>query len=129
MRSIEAKQGGFTLFEVLIYIGLFSFIMGGAMLGAYQMIESSTRTNTRSIIIEETNFLTRKIEWALGAGINISQFEIVEGVMEFDDEPLSSPAVTVSDFYVETDAGPPSEVSFSFKINGWQSATTTKYAR
>lgn len=58
---------GFTLIEILIYLALFSIIIGGVLVTAYQVIEASHKTASRVVIEEEANFLLRKIEWALSA--------------------------------------------------------------
>ena len=65
---ISNKQKGFTLIETLIYIALFSIILTGIILTAYQIIEGSEKTRQKVILEEEANFLMRKFSWAT-AGI------------------------------------------------------------
>ncbi len=59
------KQRGNTLIEALIYLALFSILMGGAVVVAYNLIESAGRNQTKLMVQEEGDFLTAKIEWAL----------------------------------------------------------------
>lgn len=56
---------GFTLIEVLIYLALFTIIIGGAIVSVYSILEGSSRTARRILAQEEGNFLLRKIDWAL----------------------------------------------------------------
>src|SRR5262245_42467784 len=59
------KQPGFTLIEVLVYLALFTILVGGAVLAAYNVIESNGRNQTLAVLQQESNFLTGKINWAL----------------------------------------------------------------
>lgn len=63
---------GFTLFETLVYIALFSFIMSGIILSAYQIFESSARVKTLADREVELNFVLRKLEWLLNSVTNVS---------------------------------------------------------
>ena len=56
---------GFTLIEVIVYIALFTILMVGGFVTAYQLIAGSTVLNTKEIVEEEGNFVTRKIDWAM----------------------------------------------------------------
>ncbi len=56
---------GFTLIEVIIYIALFSILMGGAYIVAFQLIDNSGKLNTRNTVQGEGNFVMRKLDWAL----------------------------------------------------------------
>ena len=64
-RKKYKDQGGLTLIETVVYIALFSIIIGGAVVAAYQIFESSGRDRTRVMIQEEGDFLVAKINWAL----------------------------------------------------------------
>lgn len=59
------NQQGFTLIETLIYIALFTVIMGGVGVMAYVVIESAGRGQTRIDLQEEGDFLLGKLNWAL----------------------------------------------------------------
>ncbi|MDO8548206.1 MAG: prepilin-type N-terminal cleavage/methylation domain-containing protein [bacterium] len=63
---------GFTLIEVIIYIGLFSILMTGSVVAAYQLVGSGAH-NQRSVLTqEEGTFLNRKINWALTGASAVS---------------------------------------------------------
>jgi len=68
------KNSGFTLIEVIIYIGLFSIIIGGGMVAAYGIIEGTDAGSNKIVLQEEANFLLRKINWALTGAtlVNVS---------------------------------------------------------
>lgn len=63
---------GFTLIETLVYLSLFSLIMGGVVVSAFQVFESTGRSQTRAMIQEEGDFLVGKVDWVLSGiqGIN-----------------------------------------------------------
>lgn len=56
---------GFTLIEVIIYIALFSLLIGTAFIAAHQLTESSSVLSTKNTTQEEGNFILRKINFAL----------------------------------------------------------------
>ena len=66
------KNRGFTLLETMIYIALFGLIMSGAVIGSFNLIESSNHNVTSTGIQEEGAFINRKINWALSIAQSIS---------------------------------------------------------
>ena len=56
---------GFTLIETLVYLALFALIIGGMVVAAYALFESSDRNQTKAMLQEEKAYLMGKIEWAL----------------------------------------------------------------
>lgn len=56
---------GFTLIETLVYLGLFSILIGGTLIGAFNLFESTGRQQTHTILQEEGNFVIGKIQWAV----------------------------------------------------------------
>ncbi len=56
---------GFTIIEVVIYIALFSLLMGSAFITAYQIIDGSQKLNTKTTTQEEGMFVVRKLTWAI----------------------------------------------------------------
>ena len=58
-------QKGFTLLEVIIYIALFSILIGGAFVAAFQLIDGSRELSVKDTLQDEGNFVMRKISWAL----------------------------------------------------------------
>lgn len=65
------KINGFTLLEVIIYMSLFSIMMGGLITITFQLIQSSEKTYMKGVIEEEINFVIKKIDWALVDASNI----------------------------------------------------------
>ena len=58
-------RSGFTLIETLVYLGLFSILIGGALAAAFGIFESNSRNLTKAIVQAEGQFLAAKIDWAL----------------------------------------------------------------
>lgn len=63
---------GFTLIETLLYLALFSIIIGGVLVSAYQIILASTASQESALIQEEGHFLVAKINWALTGATLVS---------------------------------------------------------
>ncbi|OGI68550.1 hypothetical protein A2738_01575 [Candidatus Nomurabacteria bacterium RIFCSPHIGHO2_01_FULL_42_15] len=78
MYSIKNNKSGFTLIEVIIYIALFSLLLGTAFVAAYQLIDGSVRLGTKNTIQDEGNFIMRKINWAL-TGVDPSTVPVISG--------------------------------------------------
>ena len=54
------KLKGFTLIETMIYTALFSIIIGGGIVSAYQIITSTQGSSNQLISEQEADFLMRK---------------------------------------------------------------------
>lgn len=68
---VTRKSGaGFTLIETMVYLSLFSLMMGGVVVSAYNIFESTGRSQTRAMIQEEGDFIIGKIDWSL-SGIQV----------------------------------------------------------
>ncbi len=65
MTVSNKSQRGFTLIEMLVYIALFSVIMSGAIAAAFGLLQSTDGIDAKVLRDEETNFLLKKIDWAL----------------------------------------------------------------
>jgi type II secretory pathway pseudopilin PulG len=63
--TLNHAQRGFTLIEALIYLGLFSILMGGATVAAYNLFDTSVKIGTRTMLQEESDFMMAKIDWVL----------------------------------------------------------------
>lgn len=61
--NIHAR--GFTLIETIIYIALLGILMSGAILTAFDLVQSGQSSNTKATLQEEGNFVQRKLAWAL----------------------------------------------------------------
>lgn len=59
------KTKGFTLIEIMVYLGLFAIIFGGAIAAAYSVFETNGHNLTKIMVQEEGDFLIAKINWAL----------------------------------------------------------------
>jgi hypothetical protein len=60
--------------ETLIYIGLFSILMSGAVVATYNLLEGGNRNIASVGVQEEGTFLNRKINWALAGASAASVF-------------------------------------------------------
>ena len=92
MCSINNMQKGFTLIEVIIYIALFSLLMGTAFVTAFQLIDGSGKLGVKNTVQEEGNFVMRKINWALTGAEN---FTIPFGGDELTIERYTGPDVEI----------------------------------
>lgn len=63
--SSLTNQKGFTLIEVIIYIALFSLLMGTAFYTAFQLIDGSSNLSVKTTAESEGNFVMRKFNWAM----------------------------------------------------------------
>ena len=63
---------GFTLIEVLVYIGLLSIIITGSLGVANQITQGVQKDSARLIIQTEADFVLRKLDYAL-TGAKLSQ--------------------------------------------------------
>ncbi len=62
---MTSSSRGFTLIEAIVYIALFSILIGGGVVAAYGLFDAVTRAGTRTMLSEETDFLLSKIDWTL----------------------------------------------------------------
>ncbi|HEY9585494.1 MAG TPA: prepilin-type N-terminal cleavage/methylation domain-containing protein [Candidatus Paceibacterota bacterium] len=62
---VQRKKSGFTLIETLIYIALYSIIVGGAVVAVYAIFESAGRNQAKAMLQEEGMFLVGKLNWTL----------------------------------------------------------------
>ena len=58
---------GFTLIECIMYLALFSIIIGGTVVSSYSMLETTGNNESKNILLEEGLFLESKIEWILSS--------------------------------------------------------------
>src|SRR3989344_6313271 len=81
------NKKGFTLIEVVIYVGLFSFVIAGALVSFHAILSSSTRSLTKAMVQEEGSFLLGKIDWVLSGAesADVSADGSTLSVIKFDD--------------------------------------------
>lgn len=65
MTKLATAQRGFTLVEMLIYLGLYAIIMTGALVSVYAILSSSAHNQANAMVQEEGAFLIGKIDWVL----------------------------------------------------------------
>ena len=70
MRKISSD--GFTLIETLIYIAFFAFLIGSLLGITYQTIASTDQINRKIVLQQESNFILRKLDWALTGAQSIT---------------------------------------------------------
>lgn len=63
---------GFTLIEALIYIGLLGIMIGGGVVGVYNILEGSGRTREAMYREQDAYFVTRKINSVLSQANSVS---------------------------------------------------------
>jgi prepilin-type N-terminal cleavage/methylation domain-containing protein len=56
---------GFTLIETIVYMALLGLIMTGAVITAFDLIQSTQGSAGKTTVQEEGTFVVRKFEWAL----------------------------------------------------------------
>jgi prepilin-type N-terminal cleavage/methylation domain-containing protein len=146
---------GFTLIEVIIYIALFSVLLGTAFITAYELLESSDTLSAKNTTGEEGNFVMRKLNWAL-SGVseisvpstgtltvikydgNIINFRLNSDKIEMKESasgnifiPITTSNVSVTSLqfsYIPASGGAPAGLTVRAAING-VTFTITKYLR
>lgn len=66
------SSAGFTLLEVIIYLALFSIIMGGAAVSVFYIFDAADRAHTESVLENESDFILGKIDWVLSSTQSIT---------------------------------------------------------
>src|SRR4051794_9129495 len=62
---MKLRQRGFTLIETLIYLALFALIITGIVSAAYMLFETGDRNQAKSMLQDEKDFLSARIDYAL----------------------------------------------------------------
>jgi hypothetical protein len=112
---------GFTLIEVVVYLGLFAILMGGMVTAAYSVFESSDRDQTKIMIQEEGDFLIAKINWALSGmqAINTPFAESIGSILSVNKWDASGSTIPVTinltgtDMFIINSINPPIELNNS----------------
>jgi len=63
---------GFTLIETVIYLALFTLIMGGFLIVIYGIIQSASASTNKTVVEEEGSFGLAKLKWALSGASAIT---------------------------------------------------------
>lgn len=150
--STVNTHAGFTLIEALIYIALFTFVIGGGILSAYQIFEGQMQIQTNAREEAEVNFVLRKLDWLSSENINGingdgdllttragSQYRIglndeneifVQNTLNPSNPeiPLSS-ILNVSALSFSLSAGNPDILTIDLTVNGRDIGPITRYVR
>ncbi|MBI5470120.1 prepilin-type N-terminal cleavage/methylation domain-containing protein [Candidatus Kaiserbacteria bacterium] len=65
-------SAGITLIETLVYLALFTIVIGGLLASAYAFFESGGRNQTKAMMQLEQDFLASKINWALDGAESVA---------------------------------------------------------
>ena len=71
-QTFQKSFEGFSLIEVLVYICLFTLIIGGSLISIASVIQNTEKTQTRVLVQEEADFVLAKIGWALTGASTIT---------------------------------------------------------
>ncbi len=71
-QKLYTTARGFTMVEVLIYIALFGMLMTGAVVSAFQLLQSGQRQDLSFVSQQEGTFVARKLAWALAPASAVS---------------------------------------------------------
>ncbi len=82
------KNPGFTLIEVIVYIGLFSMLMSGALITVFTMLSSIQENRNEITLYREAQFINNKLSWALTGASDVS-FES-SSMLEIERKDLES---------------------------------------
>lgn len=151
---IVTQQKGFTLIETLIYIALFTFVIGGAIVSAFQIFDGQARIQEMVRVESEINFMHRKISWLFNgvpnSDIIANTDEIfvtrsgVQHTLTTDSDnnltlqvgSVSAPEIVVNANIAEItnlnfteSTGNPGTVTVDMAINGENYPTITYYVR
>lgn len=155
--STKKKGAGFTLIEAMIYIALFTFVIGGGILSAYQIFEGSARIQALAEEETEINFIVRKLDWALSGSEIVSPLPSVaqpaltvnkggtqytfsrdaSGVFQVSTTgwgtvPLTGSGISIDSMnFVHFDGGigEPNSMSYTFVVDGETIGPIIRYVR
>lgn len=82
------RNQGFTLIETVIYIALFSILIGSVFVTTLQLIDSSGDLDKKNVTVEEGNFVMRKINWALTGAKNVSVSSDTLVITQYDSSQI-----------------------------------------
>ena len=149
MTANKSTNKGFTLIEVIIYIALFSLLIGTALITAHQLIQDAGNINSKNNTQMEGSFVLSKLNWALTSA---STFHISSGVLHIDRYDsnqidiqlaggkinmteslgfagnITTGNVSVSNLTFTTISGTPKGITVTATIDG-KDFTITKYIR
>lgn len=148
-KYFKKNNVGFTLIEMLVYMALFSIMMGGLIVVVFQLVQSSEKLSSKDTVQGEINFVLKKLDWALTGASDVSVlsnvltitndsnsyvFKLENKKIKLNNQDLTTANVEVkTSNFTKIDTDPPG-VSVELKIkelnNANEASTTyTKYLR
>src|SRR3989344_8910864 len=86
MQSVKSmRTSGFTLLETVIYIALLAIMIGGGMVGIFNILEGSGRTRQAMYREQEAYFIIRKIDAVISEATDITFPSLDTLVAQTDD--------------------------------------------
>jgi hypothetical protein len=149
MYAITSAKG-FTLFEALIYIALFTLIIGGSIASAYQIFEGTAQVQNIAERENEINFIQRKLDWVLNGASQVTEptddtlrvlkdgsvyeFTVNSGAVTMtiggtDTYELSNSWMDISDINFSLKGTNPKILEISMVVDEENIGTTTKFLR
>lgn len=153
--SLVKHHNGFTLIETIIYIALFTLVIGGAIISSFQIFDGQARIQDITRTESEIDFMRRKISWILNGASNpdifvstsydaltvfkgTDQYELTtdaDGSLTLSLNTASPMKITNSNvfeisnlIFTET-TGSPGTISINMNIDGDPYPTITYYVR
>ncbi len=68
----KSGSGGVTLVETLVYLSLFSFIIGSSLVVFFGILEASNAIKIRRILLEEAQFAFAKFSWVMDSASSVA---------------------------------------------------------
>ncbi len=156
--TATSMQRGFTLIETMIYLAIFTVMIGGIVMAAYALFASSAKLETRAMILQEEQFAMMTIERLLseaasvsvptsgsqGGTLTLTTFSGVtymisraSGVITLNGSALTNTNVTADTLTFQRASTTPDGVTADFTLSAKSpqgttvtvSASTTKYLR
>ena len=152
-RTFAYHNRGFTLIEALLYIALFTIVVGGGLLTIFGLLQSSEGTRQRIAIEAEGNFIMKKLDWAVngsavslpssgnsGATLSLARDGVTydftfsgtsiplseDGGTPVTLNTVNAPSGGVTFTHI---AGPPEGVEYTFFLSGKQFGPKARYLR
>jgi len=129
------KSSAFTLIETLIYAALISIIIGMVIVITFQVVSGNVKLGEKIFLEEESSFLLRKLEWAIGGASAINSpasgtsSNSSLSINKFEVPPTENPIVfTVTNGDMTIKRGTADEVNLNSSLLSISNATFTHIA-
>ncbi len=158
-RIIGKSGAGFTLLEMLLYIGLTTFLLASVIASAYPLFTNAERFSARTTSDIETAFAVQKISWALSGVATVNMpvsgdsggtlsvtvvsggdysFRLENNAIETSDDggttwtPLTASRASIGNLlftHIAPTGGAPRAIEVSFDVNSIPVGPLIYYAR